>query len=54
METSSNRLERVFGRARGGGPLRLTLAPTPATHLLIPDFADFASTPRNRDGDTVG
>lgn len=44
MESSSNQLEtRVFGRDQGvRGPLRVTLAPTLATHLLMPDFADFA------------
>jgi DNA-binding transcriptional LysR family regulator len=43
MEASSNRLEtRVFGRDQGvSGLLRVTLAPTLATHLLMPDFADF-------------
>jgi DNA-binding transcriptional LysR family regulator len=43
METSSNRLEtRVFGRDQSvRGRLRVTLAPTLATHLLMPDFADF-------------
>jgi DNA-binding transcriptional LysR family regulator len=41
---SSNRLEtRIFGRDQGvGGLLRVTLAPTLATHLLMPDFAEFA------------
>jgi molybdate transport repressor ModE-like protein len=44
MEASSNRLEtRIFGRDQGiRGLLRVTLAPTLATHLLMPDFADFA------------
>jgi DNA-binding transcriptional LysR family regulator len=44
MEASSNQLEtRVFGRDQSvRGPLRVTLAPTLATHLLMPDFADFA------------
>jgi DNA-binding transcriptional LysR family regulator len=43
METSSNRLEtRIFGRDQGvRGLLRVTLAPTLATHLLMPDFAEF-------------
>jgi DNA-binding transcriptional LysR family regulator len=43
MEASSNQLEtRVFGRDQSvRGLLRVTLAPTLATHLLIPDFADF-------------
>ena len=44
MEASSNRLEtRVLGRDQGArGLLRVTLAPTLATHLLMPDFAEFA------------
>jgi DNA-binding transcriptional LysR family regulator len=44
MEASSNLLEtRVFGRDQSvRGLLRVTLAPTLATHLLMPDFADFA------------
>ncbi len=44
MEASSNQLEtRVFGRDQGlRGLLRVTLAPTIATHLLMPDFAEFA------------
>jgi len=44
MEASSNRLEtRVFGRDQSvRGRLRVTLAPTLATHLLMPVFADFA------------
>ena len=44
MEASSNRLEtQVFGRDQGvRGLLRVTLAPTLATHLLMPDFAEFA------------
>ena len=44
METSSNQLEaRVFGRDQGvRGLLRVTVAPTIATHLLMPDFAEFA------------
>ncbi len=44
MEASSHQLEtRVFGRDQGvRGLLRVTLAPTLATHLLMPDFADFA------------
>jgi DNA-binding transcriptional LysR family regulator len=44
MEASSNQLEmRVFGRDQSvRGVLRVTLAPTLATHLLMPDFADFA------------
>ena len=44
MEASSNLLEtRVFGRDQSvRGLLRVTLAPPLATHLLMPDFADFA------------
>ena len=44
LEASSNQLEtRVFGRDRSvRGRLRVTLAPILATHLLMPDFADFA------------
>ena len=44
MEASSHLLEtRVFGRDESvRGLLRVTLAPTLATHLLMPDFADFA------------
>src|SRR3954468_13081453 len=44
MEASSHQLEtRVFGRDQSvRGRLRVTLAPTLATHLLMPDFADFA------------
>src|ERR1700712_5280141 len=44
MEATSLQLEtRVFGRDQGvRGLLRVTLAPTLATHLLMPDFADFA------------
>ncbi len=44
METSSHQLEtRVFGRDENvRGLLRVTLAPPLATHLLMPDFADFA------------
>ncbi|HEY4345073.1 MAG TPA: LysR family transcriptional regulator [Parvibaculum sp.] len=44
MEASSNRLEtRVFGRDQGvHGLLRVTLPPFLATHLLMPDLADFA------------
>ena len=43
-EASSHPLEtRVFGRDQSvRGPLRVMLAPTLATHLLMPDFADFA------------
>ncbi len=44
MEASSNQLEaRVLGRDQGvRGPLRVTMAPTIATHLLMPDVAEFA------------
>ena len=44
MEASSNQLEtRVFGRDQSvRGLLRVTLAPTLATHLLMPDLAEFA------------
>jgi DNA-binding transcriptional LysR family regulator len=44
MEASSNQLEtRVFGRDQSlRGLLRVTLAQALATHLLMPDFADFA------------
>ncbi len=44
MEVSSNQLEaRVLGRDQGvRGLLRVTMAPTIATHLLMPDFAEFA------------
>ena len=43
-EASSHQLEtRVFGRDQSvRGLLRVTLAPTLATHLLMPDFTDFA------------
>jgi DNA-binding transcriptional LysR family regulator len=44
MEASSHKLEtRVFGRDQSvRGLLRVTLAPPLATHLLMPDFAEFA------------
>src|SRR6202140_3056376 len=44
MEASSHQLEtRVFGRDQSvRGLLRVTLTPILATHLLVPDFADFA------------
>src|SRR6201997_2237842 len=44
MEASSHQLEtRVFGRDQSvRGVLRVTLAPVLATHLLMPDFAEFA------------
>ena len=44
MEVSSRQLEtRVFGRDQSvRGLLRVTLTPILATHLLMPDIADFA------------
>lgn len=44
METSSLQLEtRVFGRDQSvRGLLRVTMTPVLATHLLMPDLADFA------------
>jgi DNA-binding transcriptional LysR family regulator len=44
MEVSSHQLEtRVLGRDQSvRGLLRVTLAPPLATHLLMPDFAEFA------------
>ena len=44
MAASSQQLEtRVFGRDQSvRGLLRVTLTPPLATHLLMPDFADFA------------
>src|SRR3546814_14691440 len=44
METSSLQLEtRVLGRDQSvRGLLRVTLTPLIATHLLMPDLADFA------------
>jgi len=44
MEASSHQLEtRVFGRDQGArGLLRVTLPPFLATHLLMPDLADFS------------
>ncbi|HEX7852004.1 MAG TPA: LysR family transcriptional regulator [Sphingomonas sp.] len=44
MEVTSHELEtRVFGRDQSvRGPLRVTLAPLLASHLLMPDFAEFA------------
>src|SRR5947209_16412772 len=43
MQASSHQLEtRVFGRDQGvRGLLRMTLAPTLATHLLMPDLTGF-------------
>jgi len=44
MEAASNRLEsRVLGRDQGvRGLLRVTMAPTLASHLFMPDLAEFA------------
>jgi DNA-binding transcriptional LysR family regulator len=44
MEAASNRLEtRIFGRDQSArGTLRVTLVSPFATHLLMPDFAEFA------------
>jgi molybdate transport repressor ModE-like protein len=44
MEAASHQLEtRIFGRDQSvRGLLRVTLAPPLATHLLMPDFAEFA------------
>ena len=44
MEAASHQLEtRVLGRDQSvRGPLRVTLAPPLAAHLLMPDLADFA------------
>ena len=44
MEASSLKLEtRIFGRDQNvSGLLRVTMAPTIATHLLMPDLAEFA------------
>lgn len=44
MEASSHQLEtRIFGRDQGvRGLLRVASAPTLTTHLLMPDFAEFA------------
>src|ERR1700755_2271697 len=44
MEASSHQLEtRVFGRDQSvRGRLRVTLAPTLAAHLLMPDLTEFA------------
>jgi DNA-binding transcriptional LysR family regulator len=49
MEVSSHQLEtRVFGRDQSvRGLLRVTLTPTLATHLLMPDLADFARLHRD-------
>jgi DNA-binding transcriptional LysR family regulator len=45
MDASSIQLAtRVFGRDQSvRGHLRVTMAPTLATHLLMPDFAEFAA-----------
>src|SRR5437763_9145202 len=47
LASTSHLLEtRVFVRDQSvRGLLRMTLAPTLATHLLMPDFADFARLP---------
>ncbi|MBV9653802.1 MAG: LysR family transcriptional regulator [Acetobacteraceae bacterium] len=44
MEASANQLEaRILGRDQNvGGLLRVTIAPALASHLLMPDFAEFA------------
>lgn len=44
MEATSNKLEsRIFGRDQGvRGVLKVTMAPTLATRLLMPDLADFS------------
>ena len=44
MEASAHQLEaRILGRDQAvRGLLRVTMAPTLATHLLMPDFAEFA------------
>ena len=44
MASASNQLEtRVFGRDQSvGGLLRVTMTPMLASHLLMPDLADFA------------
>lgn len=46
MEASSNQLETlVLGRDQGvSGLLRITLSPTLATHLLMPDLVDFGES----------
>lgn len=46
MALTSNRLEAmVFGRDQTvGGPLRVTMTPMLASHLLMPDLAAFASS----------
>src|SRR3954447_11849813 len=55
MEASSQQLEtRVFGRDQSvRGLLRVTLAPPLATHLLMPDFADFARLHRDIEMDIL-
>ena len=52
IEASSHRWEsRVVGRdQRVGGALRATMAPMVATHLLMPDFIEFAP-PASGSGD---
>lgn len=49
METTSHQLEtRVFGRDQSArGLLRVTLPPFLATHLLMPDLAEFARMHRD-------
>ena len=55
MEASSNQLEtRISGRDQSvGGALRVTLAPMLATHLLMPDFAEFARLHPNIEIDVL-
>jgi len=55
MEASSHLLEtRVFGRDQSvRGPLRVTLAPPLATHLLMADFAKFARLYRDIEMDIL-
>ena len=52
MEASSHQLEtRDFGRDQSvRGLLRVTLVPVLATHLLMPDLADFEASPILRIG----
>jgi DNA-binding transcriptional LysR family regulator len=49
MEAASQQLEaRIFGRDQSvRGSLRVSLAPSLATHLLMPDLADFARLHRD-------
>ena len=55
MEASSHQLEtRVFGRDQSvRGLLRVTLPPPLATHLLMPDLADFARSHPDIEMDIV-